>query len=174
MTYWSYKTASTKPEFTDVMKSWLEKYLRGQYSKDYHICVLIPNSHLSKIAIDDVKKIDNYSSFEFAPDILGLLIPKISTEKPKLIFMNRSVSAISLKEIGELYCYSKLANPFLAFIVSPKGLSNEVNFLLLNKGIEKNLLNYYDDKFIITFRWDENAKKIDKKSIFPIEKQNEF
>jgi len=53
-------------------------------------------------------------------------------------------------------------------------LSNEVNFLLLNKGIEKNLLNYYDDKFIITFRWDENAKKIDKKSIFPIEKQNEF
>lgn len=167
------KMPLTKPEFVDLMKEWMERYLRKTYSGEYDIEVIVPSSNISKLQIEAIKKVENYSSFEFSPDILGVLRNK-KTKEIKLAFMNRSISAISLKEIGELHCYSKLANPIFSCIVSPKGLPNEVNLLLLNKDIELKLLKYSENKFINIFRWDETTNNVDKKSIFPLDELTEF
>ena len=162
-----------KDKITQELINWLNIYLKKKYSKDHYVKVLIPSSNLSKISLKEIKTIENYSSFEFKPDILGILTEK-NTNKNKLIFMNRSLSAISLKELGEMYCYSKLARPFLAFIISPKGLPQEVNLLLLNKKIEKRILEYSENKYICVFKWDSENKKPEERTIFPIKLKESF
>lgn len=162
-----------KSEFEKIIEEWLLRFLKNRYSKDYDVKVTRPNSNLSKIALKEIKTIERYSSFEFKPDILGILSHKKS-KKIKLIFLNRSISAISLKDIGELRLYSNLAKPELSLIASPKGLPEEINLLLLDKKIQESLLNYEKDKSIILFRWVINKNNIDKISIFPISKRKEF
>ena len=156
----------TKPEFTEIMKKWLEKYLK-KYSEEYSINIVCPNSSLSKIAIEDIKRVPDYASFEFKPDVLGILVNKTNKDV-KLVFLNRSISAISLKEIGELICYSRLAKPIESFLVSTKGLPNEVNLLLLDKDNEKRILSF-DSNFVKIFRFDTEKDSIDQKSIYPIQ-----
>jgi hypothetical protein len=162
---------SKKDKFTEVMKKWLIKYLESKYSKDYTIEVLIPSGNISKIGNDSIKKIPNYSLLDFSPDVLGILTSKKSKEV-SLVLLNRSTSAISVKEIGEMNIYSNIINPLLAFIVSLKGLPNEVNSLLLNDHTCKSLLTYHN-KSIIILKIDETGK-IDGRGIFPREFKDAF
>ncbi|MBU2576767.1 MAG: hypothetical protein KKF50_03525 [Nanoarchaeota archaeon] len=159
-----------KENFTNILKTWLENFLRNKYSPEYEIKIIIPESNLSKLAIPEIKQVEDYSSLEFKPDILGILIKK-STKKIELVFLNREVSAIGLKKIGEMHCYSKLAKPKISFIVSSKGLPDEVNLLLLNEDIENSLLTYNKDKKILVFKYNIKSKSVDKNSIFPINKK---
>lgn len=160
-----------KENLTNILKTWLESFLNKKYSSEYGIKVIIPESNLSRLAIPEIKHVEDYSSLEFRPDILGILINK-STKKIELVFLNRSVGVISLKEIGEMYCYSKLAKPKIAFIVSSKGLPDEGNLLLLNEDIEKSLLTYDGDKKIFVFKYNIELEKLDENSIFPISKKD--
>jgi hypothetical protein len=162
---------SKKDQFTEVARRWLNSYLESKYSKDYSIEVIIPDGNISKIGNDSVKKIQNYSLLDFSPDVLGILISKKSKEV-SLVLLNRSTSAISVKEIGEMNIYSHIINPILAFVVSLKGLPNEVNSLLLNDNICTSLLNYHD-KNIIILKIDKNGK-VDNKGTFPRKFKNVF
>ena len=155
----------TKLEFTEIMKKWLNKYLE-KYSKEYNIKIICPKSNLSKIALAEIKKLPNYSSFEFKPDVLGILINKLNKET-KLIFLNRTTLATSLKEIGEIICYSRLAKPLESFLVSLRGLPNGVNLLLLDKEKERSILFFDEEKFVILFRYDIEKESIDPNSVYP-------
>ncbi|MFH1825134.1 MAG: hypothetical protein ABH873_07940 [Candidatus Firestonebacteria bacterium] len=159
-----------KKEFQKKIVEWLLKYLKDRYSKKYSLKVIVPETNLSKISIEEIKRVPHYSSLEFKPDILGILINK-QTGKVELVFLNMNMSTISLKDIGEMHCYSDLAKPEIAFIVSTKGLPGEVNLLLINDIIQKNLLDYDKDKSIIVFGWDTKNNKVDTLSVFPIEKR---
>jgi len=162
---------SKKDQFTEVTKKWLKDYLESKYSKDYLIEVIIPNGNISKVGNDSVKKISNYSLLDFSSDVLGILTSKKSKEV-SLVLLNRSTSAISVKEIGEMNIYSNIINPILAFVVSLKGLPNEVNSLLLNDNTCKSLLSYHD-KSIIILKIDETGK-VDGKGTFPREFKDVF
>lgn len=159
-----------KENLTNILKTWLENFLNKKYSSEYGIKVITPESNLSRLAIPEIKHVEDYSSLEFRPDILGILINK-STKKIELVFLNRGVSVISLKEIGEMHCYSKLAKPKIAFIISSKGLPDEVNLLLLNEDIEHSLLTYDEDKKIFVFKYNIESNSIDENSVFPINKK---
>ena len=161
----------SKQEFENISKKWLERFLTKNYAREYQIQVLIPESNISKLAVSAVKKIDGYSFFEFRPDILGILE---NGDRTELVFMNRSISTLSLKEIGELQCYSRLAKPKLSFLTSPKGLASEVALLLLNKERQKSLLQYGDNEFITTFKLDPALKVVEKTSIYPLEMRSVF
>lgn len=162
-----------KQKFTEVMRQWLTKFLTKHYSSTHEIVsVEIPETSLSKINNEYIKQIPNYSSWEFKPDVLGILKERKSG-KINLVLLNRSTSALSLKEIGEINCYSRLTDAFLALIVSLNGVSNEVNILLLEDSIRDRVLNYSNTKSIIVFGWDEKNNKINKDSIIPF-KQKEF
>lgn len=152
-------------DYKIIAGEWLEMFLIEKYSKDFDIEVIIPISNISKLPNQKIKSIDNYHLFDFKPDVLGILTNN-KTKNVELVLLNRSTSAISLKEIGEVNIYSILSNPLHSFIVSPKGLPTEVNTLLLNKKIEDSLLNYKNGKEIIILKLLEN-KAIDNKNIFP-------
>lgn len=152
--------ASAKEILSENLLYWLKRYLNKKYSSEYIIETLIPKSYISKLPNDNIKKIPNYSSFDFKPDLLGILQSKNNCNIVKLIFVNRSTSSLSLKEIGEIICYSRIANPEEAFLISPKALANEVNLILLDKLMQKNIL-FYNEKFVNIGKFDgENVLHI--------------
>ncbi len=134
------------------------------YSKNYNIEVIIPNGNISKISNNSLKNVQNYSLLDFSSDILGILTSKKGKEV-KLVLINRAISPISVKEIGEMNIYCHIINPEAAFVISLKGLPNEVNSLLLNDNICSSLLKYHN-KEIIILKIDENGQ-VDNKCIFP-------
>ena len=145
--------ASTKEILSEKLLLWLNKYIEENYSSKYLIDILIPKSYISKLPNDNIKKIPNYTSFDFKPDLLGILQSKEDSNIVKLIFVNRSPNSLSLKEIGEIICYSRIANPEEDFLISPKALANEVNLILLDKTTQTNVLSY-GDKFVKIGKFD--------------------
>jgi len=160
-----------KNQFTQKLQIWLTKFLIRKFGDNYEIVdVIVPEGHLSKINNELIKSMPNYSTWDFKPDLLGIIKNKNSREI-KLVFVNQSTSALSLKEIGELHCYARLANAELALLASTMGISSEVNILLLENDIRKRLLNYEDSKNIIVFSWDKQSDNVDPNSIMPLEER---
>ena len=162
-----------KPQFTERLTQWLSEFLINAYHYEYDVEVLMPTSNLSKIANDRLKRIDGYTSFDFTVDVLGLLEHR-KTKNVELIFLNRSLSAISLKEIGVMNCFSRLVKPKHAFLASLKGLPEEINLILLNSVLEQKLLKISDNLNINVFRWSEENDIVDLITVFPISQRGIF
>ena len=163
-----------KNQLTEKLLNWLPEFIEKNFSNTYEVLEIIKSpQQLSKINNSLIKTLQNYSSWEFKPDILGIL-KNLSDSTIKLVFINRTTAGISLKEIGELHCYAKLAKIEMAFLASTSGVSNEVNILLVDKTIRNRLLNYEGNKFITLFSWNEEINSIDKNSVLPIEMRTNF
>jgi len=162
---------SSKDKYTKLARRWLEFFLIKHYAKTHDIKVIIPRGNLSKIDLVEIKRYPNYSLMDFSSDVVGIITSK-KTKKIGLVLLNRSTNAISVKEIGEMNLYSKIVNPEMAFIVSLKGLPNEVNNLLLNEEICSSLLGYGNKKIII-LKLDDKGK-VDSKTIFPRKFKDSF
>lgn len=160
-----------KQKYTLFLSKWLKEFLCKKYP-DCDVEIIIPKSNISKITENSIQKLKDYSLMDFSSDIIGIIKSNKNGET-KFVLLNRSISPISVKEIGEMNLYSKIIEPELAFIISLKGLPNEVNSLLLNSSTEESLLNYSDSKSIIIFRLNEKGL-IDKKTIFPRKFKNFF
>ena len=158
----------TKSQFTEILARWLFEFLNKNYSIEYEIEVIIPDGNLSKNPNQTIKKMDAYASFEFHPDILGLLTSK-TNGKVESVLLNRSISAISLKEIGEMNCYSKILHSKHSFLASLKGLPDEVNLILLNNDVSDKVLKISERNTIHIFKWDEKKSEIDQITLFPID-----
>lgn len=160
-----------KRELSNKIAKWLKTFLHDKFSSTHDVLeVIIPESNLSKLPNKYIKSCNNYSVWEFIPDVLGILKNKINGEI-ELVLVNRSTEALSLKEIGEIYTYSKLVNSKLSFLVSSNGVSNEVGLLLLEDEIRNRLLRYSDGKEIIIFSWDKENNRINPNSILPLDKR---
>lgn len=160
----------TKTEFTKKMRDWFEKYLEDSYSPEYDIDVILPKSSLSMINRGDLKSISDISSYEFRPDILGILT---GADGSKLAFLNRNMHAIGIKDIGELLCYCRLAKPIEAFISSLKGVATEVTLLLMRLDVQERLLKY-DNKYITLFGWNSQLDEPEIRSMIPSSKREKF
>ena len=157
-----------KIKFEQILLNWFRNYLTAKYGNDYTINVIIPQSSISRISDADIKNVQNYSFFDFTPNILGILKNKNIPNNIELAFLNRSISPISLKEIGEMQSYCRLANPMAAFLVSTKGLPQEINKLLFDDKISADLLLYSVDKNITIFSWNEQSNAPAPQSVFPL------
>lgn len=156
----------TKPELTEIVKKWLEEFLIKKYGKEYEIYVEIPERTLNLLNNRDLKELKNISFFNFKPDLIGILKNK-SNKSVELVIVNRELKSIGLRELGELQCYCRLSNPFLAIWISLQGLAGPID-KLINHNKKQGILEY-ENKKIIILRWDQFKKEIDKFSISPIE-----
>lgn len=164
--------SSKKEEYTKIASEWLKDFLIKTYSDKYNIKIIIPNTNISNMEVEEIKRYPNYSLMDFYPDVMGILASKNKKDNIKLVLLNRSTNPISVKEIGEMNIYSNIAKPEASFIVSLKGLPSEVNSLLLNENICSSLLNY-EDKSIIILRLNQDGI-IDSKVTFPRNFKNVF
>lgn len=155
-----------KNDLTIVAEKWLNNFLIKAYSSEYDVYTMICEQNISKINHPDLKTYINYSAFNFQPDVLGILKNK-RNKKVELVFLNRSFSPISLREIGELFCYSKLVNPKLSILFSLKGAASEVNLMLLKKQISDTLLNFKGENPMYLIQIDSTKGRLNPDFLFP-------
>jgi hypothetical protein len=71
-----------------------------------------------------------------------------------------------IKNISQLLGYRRVALPFQSIIISPKGISSSVSYLL--KAFSRyDVLEYDKDKKIRIAKWDSLKNEIDIRSILP-------
>lgn len=158
--------------FTNKLKNWLDNFLNIKFSETHEVVsVLIPETSLAKMNNEAIKQMANYSTWEFKPDVLGILKNK-KNSRLELVLLNRSTSALSLKELGEMNCYAKLTGALLALVASTNGVSNEVNILLLEDKIRQRVLSYGEGQDIIVIGWDEKNDQISEDSVIPFSKKD--
>lgn len=160
-----------KKDFTEKLKNWLEDFLGRKFGSAYDILeVIIPTSNLSKLNDEYIKSFQNYSSWDFKPDVFAIIRNK-ETHQSEIVLLNRSISALSLKEIGEINCYARLTKAKYSFLASTRGLSSEVNILLLDDNIRERVMQLNGGQEIIIFAWDEKMDSINTNSVIPFEKR---
>ena len=160
----------SKHDLTGRLESWLDDFLGKKYP-DYNIEILVDPGTLSKSSNEKLKKISNISFLEFEPDILGILEDK-TTKEIELVFLNRETKAYGIREIGEMWCFCRLAKPKLAMMASLRGLSPAVD-KMINHEKKYDILSYGSNKIKI-FRWDEDTNSPDELTITPINERSFF
>ena len=160
-----------KNQFTKELTKWLKNFLTDKFGRDYEsIEVIAPDRDLKRLNHPDIRTLEGSHAWEFTPDIIAILKGKDT----RIVLLNRSMSAISLKEIGEMYCYALLANPLLALVISPKAASSEVNGILLDKLMQKQILTYNGNNQILVLGWSAEQNTVDLNSVIPLEKKDFF
>ncbi len=160
-----------KSQFTTKLEEWLSNFLIKKYGNNYDIEILVKPGTLSKSLNEKIKRISNYSFLQFEPDIVGILENK-STNEIELVLLNRETKTYGIREIGEMLCFCRLADPKHAIMASLRGLSADVNKMINHE--KKHDLLIHNSKTIKIFRWDETDDSIDELSITPIEEKDFF
>lgn len=81
-------------------------------------------------------------------------------------FVECKLNPISLKDIGQLWGYAKVAQPIFALIVSPSGVSEAVRQLLqVHQRYE--ILDYAPARKIRVAIWDSRRGEVLSKSVIP-------
>ena len=147
---------------------WIKKFVN---SLNYKLIDIIEKSNLSKINNENIKKFLNYNNWDFIPDYAVIVINKEANSKLEIILINRETKAVGLRSIGEIMSYNRLVNPKFSFLITDKGLSNEISSFMINEKIRSRLIKFGRNSLII-FSFDDNSEKINQESIIPFEYRN--
>jgi len=102
-------------------------------------------------------------AFEIEVDVTGVLRYR---NKMEMAFVECKTGPITLKDVGQILGYSRVASPALSVILSPAGLSNSVD-LLLTAYNRMDLLEYGGGRRIKIGTWDAARRQLDPASIIP-------
>ena len=147
---------------------WIKKFVN---SLNYKLIDIIEKSNLSKINNENIKKFLNYNNWDFIPDYAVIVINKEANSKLEIILINRETKAVGLRSIGEIMSYNRLVNPKFSFLITDKGHSNEISYLMINEKIRSRLIKFGRNSLII-FSFNDNSEKINQESIIPFEYRN--
>ena len=153
-------------EMYPYVKSWLERMLRDKFRNKTVTVANTSRKILSKWLFEQGyhRYFKDYQTYEIEVDITGIL--EEEEERADLIFVECKLGKIALRDLSQLLGYSRVANPFLSFIISPKGISDSMN-LLLTIYRRHDILYYSPNRFITVGRWDEEKRELDPSSIIP-------
>ena len=125
---------------------WLKNYIKEKYKEDseaFDTSAQTLNNFFSSnfesfAQYED--QIKNLEDLDIRPDIVG--ISKVSN---KLFFIESKVVSIGIKEVGQIWAYSIIADPFESFLISTKDTSQS---LLKVISQTPNFLKYKEKKNI--------------------------
>ena len=86
------------------------------------------------------EKIKNLEDFDIRPDVVG-----ITNDTNKIFFIESKIVSLGIKEVGQLWAYSVVANPEMSFLISTKEISSSLLNIISNN---KSFLNFTDNKKI--------------------------
>ncbi len=146
------------------ISEWLNKYLSTKY-KNVNIAVYDSHSiNLSRLL--QTKSIHTYfpefDTFEIKVDITAIITVKTKTD---LVFIEVKSNPITLKDVGQLLGYCRVAKPIEAFLISPKNMSTALFNLLIKYG--KTDILEFDRNVIKIVKWNNESNDIDYSSIIP-------
>ena len=132
----------SKIEVFNTSQVLLSRFLE---TKDYHRCFR------------------EYLTFEIKVDITGI----IRTQKRAFLsFIECKLKPITLKDVSQLLGYSRVAQPLYSLIISPKGISKSMNYLLKTFN-RYDILEYGQEKSIRVASWNYAKKEIDISTLLP-------
>jgi hypothetical protein len=157
----------SKEEFETKIESWITSFIASD--NDLTLIKIFKKTNLSKISHHILNGMPISKICDFICDVTVLV--KHKDIGFQLIFINRFIKSIGIKDIGEMLVYSKLAKPYYAFLISINGHSTEINNIVVNEGMAKKLFEYDLDKTIILFALQN---EINKDSVLPINIRKTF
>lgn len=163
-----------KLELNQQVISWLHNYVENKLLNSHVIVeIFCPSRALSHENNPNLKKIHEFNTWEFKPDIVGILRSKVGNTFD-VIFINTCSNSTSLRQIGEQRVYSLVAKPLLSMVISEKGSSNDVSLLMLEEEIRERSLTYDTDKTIYVVGWDEESSRPHPDKIIPLERKKDL
>lgn len=135
---------------------WLKSYIKQKFNEDSDVfdtsSQTLANYFSMNFKASDKyrEKIKNLDDLNIRPDIIG-----ISNKSNKIFFIESKIVSLGVKELGQIWSYSVLADPFQSFLISTKEISKSLlNVYAQNK--EKKFLNFNKNKEIIFGQFNIN------------------
>lgn len=147
------------------IKLWLETRLRILFPK-WNVKTFDTSRFRLSAFLDRTGLSDSFpgsDGFEIYVDITGVLQ---RGENKQLAFVECKCTPITLKDVGQILGYSRVARPVLALITSPAGISGQLNLLLTTYN-RVDLLDYAPAKRLKVATWDMARKQIQPDSVIP-------
>ncbi|MCI0537194.1 MAG: hypothetical protein L0Z50_18405 [Verrucomicrobiales bacterium] len=155
---------SERELYPDII-AWLEARLPALYPgwaiKAYDTSRVRLSGFLDRHDLSDA--FPGCEGFEIEVDVTGILQ---RGTRVQLAFVECKSGYITLKDLGQILGYSRVALPAISVIVSPLGLSSCMN-VLMHTHNRVDLLEYGGSKRIKLATWDKSRRQVDPQSVFP-------
>ena len=154
-------------ELENKIIEWVERFVKKFDA--YDLIEIIEKKNLSKYNSEVLKKVPEYSNWDFTPDFAIILKKKKVDKNEKefeIILINRENKSLGLRSIGEIMSYNKISDPMFSFLISEKGHSNEISYFMINEELRDKLIKYNDNSLIL-FSFEENTSKVKDNSVIP-------
>lgn len=152
-------------ELYEPMRIWLEQYMKDKY-KGWEVFSLDSHSErLDRVLGRYDIILEQAIGVDIQIDVLGIAK---KNDKVRLVFIEAKITRLTLRDLGQLWAYCKLIDPYEAFLFT----SNTLGSLdkLLNTYGREDLLDFGDSKRIKKMaigRWDVKRKSPDLFTIIP-------
>ena len=146
------------------IREWYENYLKSKF-KSANITVFdTHNRVLSRFLQEEGLHIyfPLFDTYEIKVDLTGIIEHKKVFD---LAFIEVKRKSVSLRDVGQLLGYCRVANPISAFLISPNWISTPLQNLILNYGRE-NILQYSNRKIKIA-EWNSDSQSINYDKTLP-------
>ena len=157
----------SEKEMYPGMCIWLQRYLEDKYRNRYEIIVRDTSTRYLDDVLREVGVNHNKANgLQIQIDVLG--IAKRSETDYKLFIIEAKKGVLNLKDLGQLWAYTKLIDPEESYLIGGSGLGHLG--IILNVLRRLDLLQYGDgkkSKYIKVGLWDMNRSQIIQESIVP-------
>ena len=144
---------------------WAQQYLQGRHPR-HHVEVYDTHAaNLSRFIVEKglQKFFPHANVYDIKVDISAFLK---RSNQIQLAFIECKVKPITLRDLGQILAYARVANPAYAFILSPRYLSPALHELLVVYR-KYDLLEYAPGKKIRIGKWNLKRKELDTDSLLP-------
>lgn len=159
------KQVRSEFELYEPMRSWLHRYLEDKY-KDFEIVTLDAHSErLDRVLVKLGIMNDLATGIDIQIDILGIARKKGNV---KLFFIEAKKTALTLRDLGQLWSYCKLIDPEEAFLMTSAELGSLNKLLNIFK--REDLLDFGDGKHTKKMKiavWNLSSNSPDLTSMIP-------
>jgi hypothetical protein len=160
----------SEKELYPAIAKWLRDLLKYRYRKSDVIVEdtsrIMLSRWLTLKRLDSAVKCGRY--FDFKVDISGAIIDERNV---RLYLVECKLNQITIKDVSQILGYSRIANPYRALIVSPRGPSRNLDRLIMVSG-RSDVLQYgqQDDSesTIRICKWDVQRGSMDLTSSIPL------
>ena len=155
-----HKEKDLYPEITD----WFKQYLTDKY-KNHNITTTYETSKKSLDAVLSSYglRFDHLSGLLIKIDILGIITK--NNNNPQLAFIEVKDEDLTLKDLGQLWGYTMIANPIESFLISSTGIGSLYKIFKIHRRME--LLHYGDGRMMNIVKWNSDRKIIDYDTKIP-------
>jgi hypothetical protein len=109
------------------------------------------------------KLVKGYDAYEIQVDVTGMVR---TGDLIRLAFVECKIGPITLRDVGQLLGYSLVARPEWSFLLSPAGLSDRLNTLLVTYG-RQDVLGYARNRVIRLAAWSTARREIEASTLIP-------